>query len=307
MRFLLLHLGIFLVIGAAVALVAAAHAVYRRIIERWRRNKKLTRLRKGLGMMTADDSFARAVELYDGQRFAEAADFAWQCLRVLPDEGRLWQLYGTCRCNLKDYAAAREALEQASALVPLHPLARIALARSYAHLGQEELARTIYEYLVEGGSCPTGLLPAVAVDLNRLGEYRLALKACETLTERDPSHHQAHFGTAYYLARVGASPEALIPPLAMAMDLAPEILHYRLNLAFVLADAGRAEEAHGLLTAVALEEVRCPCWLLRIKDICKQVGDYGRAVTCTGLLGTGNPSARREQAGPERGNLVEGP
>lgn len=135
------------------------------------------------------------------------------------------------------------------------------------------------------GSYPTGLLPAVAVDLNRLGEYGLALKACETLTDRNPAHHQAHFGTAYYRCRLGAGPEAIIPALAMAMDLAPDVLHYRLNLAFALADAGHPEEAHVLLEAVDLEEVRpCACWLRRIRDVCEQVGDSARAWVCDRLL-----------------------
>jgi tetratricopeptide (TPR) repeat protein len=235
--------------------------------------------------MVRAEPYQAVVQLYDAGCYAEAAAAASEALREFPDDGHLWQLYGTARCSLNDYPAAREALELASVLVPLHPLARIALARSYARLGQEELALTIYEYLVEAGSCPTGLLPTVAVDLNGLGEYRLALKACETLTDRDPAHHQAHFGTAYYLGRLGAPPEALIPPLAMAMDLAPHVLHYRLNLAFVLAEAGRPDEAHALLTAVDLERVLpCGCWLRRIRRICEQVGDSARAWVCDRLV-----------------------
>lgn len=43
------------------------------------------------------------------------------------------------------------------------------------------------------------------------------------------------------------SSEALIPHLAMAMDLAPNILASRMNLAFAWADAGCFNEVHELI------------------------------------------------------------
>lgn len=229
--------------------------------------------------MNCEEPYERAVRLYDAGRYAEAADVAWQSLQEFPNDGQLWQLYGTSRCNVQDFAAAREALETACVLVPLHPLAQYALATCYHRMGQPDLACVIYEHLAET-VLSTGMLSALAARLGALDHYRSALKVCRRITELDPTHHQAHFGIAFYLCRLGFSPQALIPHLAMAMDLAPQVLHYRLNLAFAWAAVGCHHEAHELLKPVAPDEVRCPCWLARMLAIFQRCGDETRIRDC---------------------------
>lgn len=229
--------------------------------------------------MTADQHYERAVRLFNDGKYTEAADYAWRCLEESPDDGRLWQLYGTARCHLEDFATGREALERASALVPLHPLAQYALATCYFQMDQPDLACVIYEHLAEA-VLSTDMLSAVVARLGALDKYELALKVCRRITDLDRSHHQAFFGIAFYLCRLGFSSEALIPHLAMAMDLAPNALHYRLNLAFAWADVGCPHEAHELLKPVALEDVCCPCWLRRMQRIFERVGDHARSVVC---------------------------
>lgn len=222
--------------------------------------------------MICDEPYQRAVQLYDAGQYAEAAAVARQGLQESPDDGHLWQLYGTARCNVQDFATAREALETASVLVPLHPLAQYALAICYYRMDQPDLACVIYEHLAEA-LLSTGMLSAWAARLGCLGRYKAALKVCRRITDLDPAHHQVFFGIAFYLCRLGFSPKALIPHLAMAMDLAPNVLHYRLNLVFAWADAGCHNEAHELLKPVALEDVRCPCWLARMLAIFQRCGD----------------------------------
>lgn len=231
---------------------------------------------------------ARVAPLYNAQEYAAAAALARQLLQASPDEGRLWELYGACLCNLHDHEAAREALEQAGALVPLHPLAQIALAYCYRHFEQDDLAKTIYRHLVDSGLCPTCWLPSVAAGLNALADYAWALKACRILTDRDPTHHQGFFGIAYYLSKLRQSAELLIGPLSMAMDLAPRVLHYRLNLAFALTKVGRLAEAHELLLSVTPKDVHCPCWLRRMQAIFEQAGDKKRAHDCQEILALRN-------------------
>jgi tetratricopeptide (TPR) repeat protein len=167
--------------------------------------------------MVGDEIYERAVQLYDAGQYAEAADLARQALQESPDDGRLWQLYGTARCNLQDFDSAREALENASALIALHPLAQYALATCYHRMGQPDLARVTYEHLAEA-VVNTGLLSALAARLGALDESAAALKVCRRITDLDPAHHQAFFGIAFYLCRLGFSSEALIPHLAMAVD-----------------------------------------------------------------------------------------
>ena len=85
---------------------------------------------------------------------------------------------------------------------------------------------------------------------------------------------------AYYLNHLGNPPEALIEPLAMAMDLAPHVLHYRINLALVVADAGSQAHACELLKAVPVERIGCPCVLRRMQDLFERAGEHGRSLAC---------------------------
>ncbi len=238
--------------------------------------------------MTSDDHYDRVVELYDEGEFAEAADQARDYLRESPDHGGLWQLYGTALCSLRDYPAACDALERASALVPLHPLAQYALATCYFQMDLPDLACVIYEHLART-VVNTGMLSAMAARLGALGRHEAALEVCRRITGLDPAHHQAFFGIAFYLCRLGFPPEALIPHLAMAMDLAPDVPHYRLNLAFAWADIGCHREAAELLAPVPPAAVRCPCQLERMRAVFERAGDGERARACQERLAALGP------------------
>ncbi len=239
--------------------------------------------------MAADNPFLAAVRLFDAGRFAEAADYARDRLRELPDDGNLMQVYGTACCRLGNHAEAREALERASALVPLHPLARCALADAYARAGPEDLAALLYEFLGEREES-SAMWPATAARLGALGRYESALEVCRRIVEREPNH-QALFGVAYYLERLGAPPEEIIPHLAMAMDLAPHLLGYRVSLALAWVRAGSPEMARDLLAVVPLDDVCCQHGLRRALEVFRQVGDWERFRTCLRRLSErGRPS-----------------
>ncbi len=231
-------------------------------------------------MKTPSDFFGLAVTYFDQRRYAEAADLAGTGLSEYPEDARLLQLYGTARCNMGDYAAACDALEQATVLVPLHPLAQYALATSYFRLEQIDLACVIYEHLAKTVAS-TSLLSLLAVRFGEMERHSDALKVCERITDLDPRHHQAYFGIAFYLCRLGFPPHDLIPHLAMAMNLAPTILHYRLNLAFNCAEAGDIRLARRLLETIPVASVRCPYWLKRMQQVFFRVGDGEKLLACT--------------------------
>lgn len=235
-------------------------------------------------MRAPDADFDPAARLFNRQEYDRSATLARQSLERYPDDGRLWQLYGTSLWALGAHGAALAALETATSLAPLYPLPQRALADCYARAGKKELALTVYQHLVASQRCPSSLLPSVAAALNCLDAYELALQACRTLTDRDPTHHQGFFGTAYYLSQLGAPPEELLTPLAMAMDLAPDMLHYRINLAFVWAELGDLSLAHELLGPIAIEQVASPCWLIRMHTIFERVGDHLRSLQCLDRL-----------------------
>jgi Flp pilus assembly protein TadD len=225
------------------------------------------------------DPYERIVRLFDDGEFALAAEVARHFLDLSPEDGRLWQLFGTACCNLNDFAAGLDALETASSLTPLHPLAQLALATCYARLGKHELATMMFEHLGEATEEPK-LLARVARCLGALGRDAAALAVCRKLTRIDPANHSAHFGLAFYLQRLGASPESLIAPLAMALDLAPEVAAYRINLAFAWAKLGRTRQAYELLMKVSLETVGCSCTLQRLRAIFDSIGDHARSLVC---------------------------
>jgi tetratricopeptide (TPR) repeat protein len=231
-------------------------------------------------MTAANDRFERGAELLRGRRFREADCCAREGLRDCPDDGRLWQLHGTARWALGDYLGACSALETASALRPLYPLARCALADAYVRTGRSEVARVIYRHLAEGDGCPTELLPKVVAGLGQLEEYEPALKVCRRLVDRNPSHHAAFFGIAYYLALLDSPPGPVLEALHRAFDLAPHVLVYRLNLAWLLAGVGQGENAYALLCAVPVEEVSCPFWLRRMLAVFETAGDEHLSQAC---------------------------
>jgi len=224
-------------------------------------------------MLSAADWAARCLDCFHRQDYAESDAVARRALAFFPDDGLLWQLHGTAVWFLGDHAATRRALETASQLTPLQPLARCALAGSYAHTGDSQLARELYVGLLQDDRCPTSLLPKVATGLGCLGENWLALQVCRKLARLQPTHHAALFGLAYYMARLDYPGECYLRHLVRAHQLAPDRLPYRVNLALLLAELGRIEHAHRLVRDLSAEGIGCTCWLRRLIAVCEAVGD----------------------------------
>lgn len=224
-------------------------------------------------MLSAADWAARCLAAFHRQDYAECAHLAQTALDQFPDDGLLWQLQGTAAWYFGDHARARQTLETASTLSPLQHLARCALAGAYAKTGDAALARDLFVSLLQDDRCPTLLLPKVATGLGCLGEHWFALQVCRKLARLQPSHHPAFFGLAYYMARLGYPGECYLRHLVRAHHLAPEMLPYRLNLAAVLTELGRAEHAQRLVRDLSPTQLSCPCQLQRLLAVYEAVGD----------------------------------
>jgi len=208
-----------------------------------------------------------------------------------PNHGGLWQLLGLIHRQLGDWYGSLAALETASALVPLERASRCALADCYARLDKPALALDLYRHLADDPSCPTAILPAVASGLGSLGEDRAALAVCRRLVAAEPDRHEAHFGVAFYLRRLGEPLRVAMPMVERAHELAPAVPLYRVSLASMLDVLGRRDEAYEPLREVDPRAVGCGCCLRRMMDIFLNAGDSARLADCR----------RREQAthGPE--------
>ena len=81
--------------------------------------------------MTSADRPAPVVRLCQQGEYARAACLARRHLLGSPDDGRLLEVYGIASWHAGDPDSALEALEKATALVPLNPPAQLALACCY--------------------------------------------------------------------------------------------------------------------------------------------------------------------------------
>ncbi len=214
----------------------------------------------------------------EGQ-FALAANQARRLLHDRPDDGALWQLYGTASFSLGDCDTALSALEHASALIPLHQQGQLALASCYCLKGKRDVAALMFKFLAEKAH-DTQLLSWIATRLGGLARYESALQVCHKIKQIDPNHHQAYFGVAFYLNLLGSPPQALIFSLERALELAPDVLQYRINLASVLYESGRQQQARELLEPIALETVSCACLVKRMQEIFERLGDGPRTLLC---------------------------
>ncbi|RUL83185.1 tetratricopeptide repeat protein [Tautonia sociabilis] len=228
-------------------------------------------------MPDADHLTRRCLELLEEGHPEVAEALVSGALRSDPEDGTLQQLRGLLRRERGDLDAALADLEAASAVVPLNPAARCALADCYVAAEKPELARLLYRDLAEHPGCPTALLPPVAAGLGAVGEFSLALSTCRELARRDPTAHQAYFGIAFYLRRLGHPVEDVLDPVRRAFELAPGSTLYRVTLSALLDHVGRRREAIELMRDVDPASVGCSCCLHRVATLFRQAGDDTRA------------------------------
>jgi tetratricopeptide (TPR) repeat protein len=217
---------------------------------------------------------------FDQGDLLEAGTHAQTALPSYPDDGALWQIYGLACVQRREFAAGRAALEQATCLQPLSMAARLALALAYAHTGRTQLARHLYQQLRRNRDCAPALWPKLAAGLGAIGANRAALAVCRRLARLQPGHHAAHYGVAFYRARLGLPARCLLRPLCQAHRLAPFVAIYRLNLAAVYDELEQLPQAYPLLQGVLPETVSCPRWLARLADWFERLGDESRAKAC---------------------------
>lgn len=213
-----------------------------------------------------------------------AAELASSAVLEFPDDGNLWELRGVAEHHLGNHVTARSALETASLIQPLDVGARYCLAGSYAATGHPELAVFMFQMVAEDSRAPLWLLPNVASRLGQMNEHQAALGVCRLILLRDDSRHEAHFGVAFYLRRLGAPLEEVVESAARAHDLAPQVPLYRIVLASLLHELGQTEDACDLLRQLPPESVACPCSLRRMMRVFDAAADHDRLRACADRL-----------------------
>lgn len=224
-------------------------------------------------MTSADCLYRAASERLDEGDCAAALWLARDGLRRDAYHPGLLQVYGLAAHHLGDRPAALNALETASLVAPLDPLARLALADLYLRSGRRRTAAATLRFLAEPGRCPTPLLADLARLLGAFGAHRVAFKVCRRLARLRPWYHPAHYGMAYYLVKLKRPPVRVLRHLRAAHELAPAAVPYRVSLAGALASAGRPAEACDLIRPVPIGALGCSKCLERFRTAAAAVGD----------------------------------
>ncbi|HEY1190835.1 MAG TPA: hypothetical protein VGE74_24605 [Gemmata sp.] len=226
-------------------------------------------------MTSADCLYRAAAERFDESDFASALRLAREGLRRDEYHPGLLQVYGLSAHQLGAPPVALEALETASLVAPLDPLAQLTLAELYVRSGRRRSAAAVLRFLVEPGRCPTPLLADLARALGAFGAYRSAFQVCRRLARLRSWYHPAHYGMAYYLAKLKRPAARVVRHLRTAHALAPNAVMYRVALAGALVTAGSPAEACDLVRPLFAGAVSCPGCLERLRGAAEAIGDVG--------------------------------
>jgi tetratricopeptide (TPR) repeat protein len=235
-------------------------------------------------MTLAEELFSLGMTLLKQREVKRAVEVATDGVQSFPENGDLWELLGVCQFHAQNSPASCEALEEASLLKPLDVGARFCLAGAYAGVGRRELAVDIYRLIADDEQAPICLLPKVAARLGQMLAHAEALDVCRTIVRRDPDHHGAHFGIAFYLRQLGSPLAELLPQIARAQELAPDVPLYRIALASIMQELGESEVAGDLLRDLSPDTLGCPWLLKRMALLLRVSGDHARARDCARRL-----------------------
>lgn len=235
-------------------------------------------------MNTSADCCQRVKALHNQGQFEAAAHVAAAALGEHPNDARLWELLGIACHAMKDFEAATRALETATMLAPLSLSAQVALAGCYLVSGHDEVARSMYEYLVSvRDRLSTQLLRMVVAGLSRLHEPHLALEAARQWARREPDDESAVYAVAHQMRLVDYPPELILPVAHHAFQLAPHRVRNRVVLALLHHQCGDVLEAYRLVTAVSTDRLMaacCPARLLGLVSLFNAMGDTVRRDAC---------------------------
>lgn len=224
------------------------------------------------------DALKRAMRLFQSEDYCEALGALREPLDR--DSGQAWQLSGIIHWELGEIPAATSALERASLLVPLSPLAQCRLAECYLDARRKEVARVMFLHLATLDLLTLSLCESVAKGLVRCGEDEQALAFSMSGLMRFRVSHRLFFITSDVMRRLGYENDEILPFAYQAHRLRPENLSYRIHFAQHLNVARRPSQAAHLLDCVNIEEVESLASLQRLQMLFNQLNDDASEERC---------------------------
>ena len=229
----------------------------------------------------ADHQAAQAA--YEQGDLRTAMKLVCECLAVDRDDGRALEMRGLVHYSGGNFQESVASLERASLMVPLRPSGRVCLGHAYAKIGRTSLSRDLLRELIHDTSLSILLLLHVASGLNAVDRPDLAMEACRNAMKRDDTVAQAHYDLGFYAGRCGYPDEVIESLARKAVDLAPDVVRYRVGLAGLLWRQDRTDEAYEFVRNLVnddLVSICCSCCLKRIIDMYERAHDYRRVVVC---------------------------
>ena len=253
-------------------------------------------------MDDAETLLIRAQTLLESDQLTKAEAVVDDLLQSFPDHGPAWAFKGDLCHRRSDHQGCLDALEAASLRMELSADTQLQLAECYAKVGRCDLAKWLLRDVPAKPDCTDGNVMKTAAALGRLGESALALDLCLLVHRRSPHRHEAAFGVAYYMNRIGKEASEVVPYLRAAYELAPDNVMYRVSLALCLDRLQRTEEAYRVVADLDLHRVEWPHCLMRLMEIFASAGDQSRYLDCQArMMHLGDPKAETGRNGdPER-------
>jgi len=231
-------------------------------------------------MDEAEALLIRAHSLLDREQLTEAETLVDGLLKSFPDHGPAWAVKGDIRRRRSDHQGCVEALEAASLRMELSAETQLQLAECYAEVGRSDLAKWLLRDIPAKPDCSDCIVMKTAAALGRLGESSLALDLCLLVHRRSPDRHEAAFGVAYYMNRMGKDAAEVVPYLRAAYERSPNDVMYRVSYALCLDRLRRTDEAYRLVANLDLHLVKWPHCLTRLMEIFARAGDQSRYLDC---------------------------
>jgi tetratricopeptide (TPR) repeat protein len=216
-----------------------------------------------------------ATLLYDKDRFGEARDAFRKFLVLKPEAGPAWALRGMCEFRLKEYASALKSLEKGTELgygtnTAIQRAAWFHLSMLLVHAGHFEFAVQPLTWLARSEAESDALVEVAGLMLLRMPKFpseigkdsrdlvMLAGRAAYSHLSRDGEHAgprfdeligrfptapNVHYAHAIFL--LGSNSDAAVAEFRKELEIQPQSVFARLDLAFELLRRGDFQEALG--------------------------------------------------------------
>ena len=213
--------------------------------------------------------------LIDRGEFARAKAVIEPAVKLAPDDPEVYSVLGTTLMGTKEYTQASAMFEKAAALAPKKARLRTELALSRLATGNNDAAVEDLQSAV--ALDPKATRPGILLGLVQLrrGNFKKAIEAARALIERDPENPLAHnmAGAAYLGLR---QPDAARAQLEKAVEVAPDYLPARFNLAQIDRTENKIEDAkrrYREILKIKPDETRAMLELSRVAEREGKLGD----------------------------------